>query len=266
MQAANPPTSNRLQEQLTRLPLMWFSLAFLAGIVLAKLVSLPTSVRVPPGGEIRLATEWIWVGLSILFLVPALFTRFFPPLVSLRATLPSHPSAFLPSTLLRASLHPFTFVLLFALFLGAARYQLSVPDFDANHIAFYNDRDYDLLIAGTVVEPPDYRDNYTNLRLDVEKVDTGDRDLIVHGLILVRATNNQEFHYGDRLRLRGKLQTPPENEDFSYRDYLAAQHIHSYMSSGEVTVLPGKGGNPISTALYTVKDRSLDNIYRMFPD
>jgi competence protein ComEC len=62
------------------------------------------------------------------------------------------------------------------------------------------------------------------------------------------------------------LKTPPENEDFSYRDYLAAQQIHSYMSSAEVTVLPGKGGNPISAVLYAIKEKSLDNIYRMFPD
>ena len=239
MQAATPSTSSRIQEQLTQLPLMWFSLAFLAGIVLASLVSL---------------SIWIWTGLSILFLVLALFIRFLPPLASLRTT---HSSFYL---------HPFTFVLFFALFLGAARYQLSIPEFDAFHIAYYNDRDYDMLITGTLVEAPDYRDNYTNLRLDVEKVDTGDRDLPVHGLILVRASNNQIFHYGDRLRLRGKLKTPPENEDFSYRDYLAAQHIHSYMSSAEVTVLPGKGGNLISAALYAIKQKSLDNIYRMFPD
>src|SRR5687768_10024190 len=64
----------------------------------------------------------------------------------------------------------------------------------------------------------------------------------------------------------------PENEDFSYRDYLAGQHIHSYMSSAEVTVLPvlpGKGSNPISallSRLYKIKEKSLDNIYRLFPD
>jgi competence protein ComEC len=230
--------TSRLQEQLTRLPLIWFSLAFLAGIVLASLISL---------------SIWIWAGLSIFFLVLALFIRFIP-LFAFRA----HPLSFV--------FQPFTFILFFALFLGAARYQISIPKFDAFHIAFYNDRDYDLLITGIVAEPPDYRDNYTNLRLDVEKVDTGDRDLPVHGLILVRASNNQIFHYGERLRLRGKLKTPPENEDFSYRDYLAAQHIHSYMSSAEVTVLPGKGGNPISTVLYAIKEKSLDNIYRMFPD
>ena len=238
MQAANPPTTSRIPEQLmTHLPLMWFSLAFIAGIILASLVSLPV---------------WVWVAFSIVFLSLAFATRIFQRPFAIQS--------------LSFSLHPFPFILLCALCLGAVRYQLSIPKFDAFHIAFYNDRDYDLLITGTVIEPPDYRDNYTNLRLSVSAVDTGDGDLEASGLLLVRVSNNQTFHYGDRLRLRGKLQTPPENEEFSYRDYLAAQHIHSYMSSAEVTTLPDKGGNPISSALYALRDRSLENIYRMFPD
>ena len=248
MQAANPPTSaSQLQDQLTtHLPLMWFSLAFLAGIVLGSLFSL---------------SFWVWMVLSVLFLLLAFSTRFFPRVKQLGATL-SPPI----SKSLSFILHPFHLILLVALFLGAARYQLSVPDFDAFHIAFYNDRDYDLLITGTLIEPPDYRDNYTNLRVSVKAVDTGDGDLAASGIILVRASNNQTFHYGENIRLRGKLKTPPENEDFSYRDYLAAQHVHSYMSTAVVTVLPGNGGNPLSVALYGIKERALANIYRMFPD
>jgi competence protein ComEC len=161
---------------------------------------------------------------------------------------------------------PFTFVLFFGLFLGAVRYQYSVPKFDAFHIAFYNDREYDLLITGTLAEPPDYRDTYTNLRVEVTDVDTGDGDLPVSGLILVRASNNNTFEYGQRIRLRGKLKTPPENEDFSYRDYLAAKNIHSYMTSAVITVLPGNGGNPIYRALFAFKEKSFNNIYRLFPD
>src|SRR5215207_7616883 len=236
MQAVNPPTSSRVQEQLTtRLPLMWFSLAFLAGIVLASLVPLHI---------------FVWLALTIFAILLLILSRILVPRFNL--------SSFFFS--------PFAFVLLLALFLGAARYQFSVPRFNAFHIAFYNDRDYDLLITATPSEPPDYRDNYTNLRVDVSNVDTGDGDLPAEGLLLVRVSNNQVFHYGEILRLRGKLKTPPESEDFSYRDYLAAQHIHSYMSSAEVTILPGTGGNPFSRAMYTLKDRSLANIYRLFPD
>jgi competence protein ComEC len=236
MQAAAP---NRIPPQLTAsFPLVWVSLAFLSGIVLAKYSSL---------------SLWVWVALAILFLLLAIGSRVF----HLSAFI-SHPSSFL--------LQPFSFILFFSLFLGSARYQLSVPNFDAFHIAFYNDRDYDLLITGTLVEPPDYRDSYTNLRLQVTAVDTGDGDLQANGLLLARVSNNQTFHYGDVLRLRGKLKTPPENEDFSYRDYLAAQGIHAYMSSAEVTILPDKGGNFASAALYTLKEKSLANIYRIFPD
>jgi len=236
MQAANTSTFSRVREQLTtRLPLMWFSLAFLAGIVLARLVSLHI---------------FVWIGLFVIADLLLIASR----LIARR--LPSLPFFF----------SPFAFVLLLALFLGAARYQFSVPRFNAFHIAFYNDRDYDLLVTGTLTEPADYRDNYTNLRVNVTNVDTGDGDLPAEGLLLVRVSNNQVFHYGEILRLRGKLKTPPENEDFSYRDYLAAQHIHSYMSSAEVTVLPGRGGNPFSRAMYTIKDKSLANIYHIFPD
>jgi competence protein ComEC len=187
-------------------------------------------------------------------------------LIILSRILLSHLTPSSHFSLFTSLLSPFTFILLLAFFLGAARYQISVPRFNAFHIAFYNDREYDLLITGTLIEPPDYRDNYTNLRLKVSNVDTGDGNLPANGLLLVRASNNQVFHYGDILRVRGKLKTPPENEDFSYRDYLAAQHIHSYMSSAEVTQLPGRGGNLISTALYEFKDKALSNIYRLFPD
>ncbi len=239
----NPPAASRLQEQLTaQPPLMWISLAFLAGIVLGSLVSISLQ---------------IWLGLALAFIILAILARVF------------HLSSFLfiPSTLLRASLHPFSFILLTALSLGSARYQSTIPNFDAFHIAFYNDRDYDLLITGTVIEPPDYRDDYTNLRLKVRAVDTGDSELpIENSLMLVRVPNNQTYQYGDVIRLRGKSKTPPENEDFSYRDYLAAKNIHSYMTNAEVTVLPDKGGNPITAALYAFKLKSFDNIYRMFPD
>lgn len=233
---ANPSLSSRINQQLTtRLPLVWFSLAFLAGIVFASLVSLHIFT-------------WIILAVSAILLI--VIARI------LSGRFPSLPFIF----------SPFTFVLLFALFLGAARYQFSVPSFNAFHIAFYNDREYDLLITGTLIEPPDYRDNYTNLRVQAKAVDTGDGDLPANGILLVRAPNNLVFHYGENVRLRGQLKTPPENEDFSYRDYLAAQHIHSYMSSAEITVLPGNGGNPFSSTMYALKEKSLTNIYRMFPD
>src|SRR5512138_2524535 len=169
MQPANNPTSGRLQAPLaTRLPLAWFSLAFLAGILLASRVSLHIL---------------IWIGLVFV-------AAFFAALaLVLRWRFPSLPV-----------LIPFVFVLLLGVMFGAARYRASLPRFDAHHIAFFNDREYDLLITGTLIEPPDYRDTYTNLRVSVSKVDTGDGDLPVRGLLLARVSDNQVFHYGEVVR------------------------------------------------------------------
>ena len=220
---------------------MWFSLAFLGGIAFGKTVSL---------------SLWVWVGLAVF----AIFLSILARILSRRLGLSSF------------FYLPFTFILLTALFLGAARYQFSVPKFDAFHIAFYNDREYDLLITGYLAEPPDYRDTYTNLRIRVTAVDTGDGDLPItntllqKSLLLARVSNNQMYEYGEAIRLRGKLKTPPENEDFSYRDYLAAKNIHSYMTNAEVTKLPVNAGNPIKKALFAFKEKSLNNIYRLFPD
>jgi len=207
------------------LPLLWVSLAFIAGILLAKSVSLPLTV---------------WFIFAVLALVATIFLR--------RST----------------------FVLLascsIALFIGAVRYQFTVPTPSISQIAWFNDRNYDMLVTGTLVEPPDIRDTYTNLRLRVEQVDTGTDQFKVSGLLLARVQSNQTYHYGDNVRLRGRLQTPPEDEDFSYRDYLAREGILSYMPSADTTLLPGSGGNPIVAAIYALKEKSLDNTYRLFLD
>jgi competence protein ComEC len=211
------------------MPLLWISLSFLSGIILGYILSLPA---------------WAWI-LLVAF-------------------------AILLSFLLRnidlVKLQPFYLVILPALFLGAWRYQMAQPNINAFHIAFYNDRNYDMLVTGVIDEAPDYRDAYTNLKINVQAVDSGSGDLPVSGVLLARVPENVKYEYGQLVRIRGQLKTPPENEDFSYRDYLAIQGIHSYMSKTEVTILPGNEGDWFFKSVYTFRDVSLKNIYRLFND
>ena len=153
-----------------------------------------------------------------------------------------------------------------AMLLGAARFHFSTHTLNPSDVAWYNDRKYEVLVTGYIVEPPDYRDTYTNLRVEATELDTGKDIFPVHDLLLVRIPPNQTYHYGNIVRLRGKLETPPSNEDFSYQEYLARQGILSYMSSAEVTLLPGNAGNPIIAATYALKEKALDNVYRLFLD
>ena len=217
------------------MPLPWVSLSFIAGIMIASLLAFSANL-------------WLAMMLALLFIV-ILFR-----LLSSTFRLPSF------------ILHPFIFILPISFLCGAWWYQFRQPAIDAFHIAFYNDRDYEILVTGTLAEPPDYRDTYTNLHIKVEAVDSGSGDLPAYGAVLVRVPTLVKYEYGERVRVRGDLKTPPEDEEFSYRDYLAREGIHSYMSIADVTVLPGNGGNLFFVQVYKLKDKLLEHTYRLYHD
>lgn len=236
MQTSNPPASQPFETLPVFLPLMWISLAFLAGILVGDQVVSLTST---------------WVLLMVAALALALFIR-------LLARRRAHPERL--STLFLVALS------LAAFFLGGVRLRSTIPRVDANYIAWYNDRNAELLITGTIADPPDVRDTYTNLRLNVTTVNTGDEDLPVHGLILARVPPGQDWQYGDIVRVRGRLQTPPSNEAFSYQDYLARQGIRAYMPSAEATLLPFTGGDPLLRRIYQFKTIAVGHVYQIFPE
>lgn len=229
------------------MPLVWISLSFILGIIAASLLSLSANL-------------WLGFGLALLFVL----------VLTLLALSTDNPvSRFFSHLQIDRSflmLNPLPYALPVIFFFGGWWYQFRQPVIDSFHVAFYNDRTYEVLVTGTLADAPDYRDTYTNLQIQVEAVDSGSGDLTTHGLLLVRVPALETYEYGQRVRVRGLLQTPPENEEFSYRDYLARQGIHSYMSKSEVTVLPGNGGNRFFVQVYKLKDTLLKNIYRLYHD
>jgi len=235
MQTNNQEAPSKFINLTAWMPLLWLSLAFIAGILLAGQLTLPV----------------------LVWLILADVTLFF--LVLLRVLSARIHTSITPLLLLSSAL-------LVIFFLGAARFQSIIPHIDAHYIAWYNDRDYELLATGTLTDPPDERDTYTNLRVNVTGINTGDETLPVQGLILARLPPGGDWHYGDVVRLRGHLKTPPENEDFSYQDYLARQGIRAYMPDASATRLPFTGGNPILRLVYTFKEKAIDHVYRIFPD
>jgi competence protein ComEC len=233
------------------MPLLWLSLAFLGGILLAE------SIRIPTPGWCLLAL------LAMVPLIPPLSRRLSPRLGSRLAQLP-HPLQLSPLT--------FYLLLIICLSAGAIRYQLSQPKYNQAFIASYNDLGTVSTIEGVIASPPDVRDTYVNLRLEVDQLavmmnEGGQAEFTpVHGLLLARLPAASAYIYGDRLQLEGKLVTPPENEDFSYRDYLANHGIYSYIAYPSATLLEQGKGTPILAALYNFRQHSLDLIYSLYPD
>ncbi len=261
MQNSDQPTPSAFEKLTAFLPLMWLSLSFLSGIVVANQIHLSRSywlalansvlpLQIPLNRGLWLVLAGIVTLISFIIFI----LRFFRS--RLRSKLFKRPS----STLLLIFLSVSVF------FLGAARYHSTIPFVDAHYISWYSDREYEVLVTGVVVSPPDERDTYINLRVDTNEVNTGDETLRVHGLILARLAPTGNWHYGDEVRLRGYLKTPPSGEGFSYQDYLARQGIRAYMPDAEATLLPFVGGNSLLRLVYAFKEQAVTRIYQILPD
>ena len=162
---------------------------------------------------------------------------------------------------------PISLLIIF-LVLGAVRYQAQLPKITPGFISWYNDSGEEYVVEGVLVEPPDERDRYTNLRVKVDRLHPINEPFFtpVDGLVLARVPPLGDYRYGDRLRLEGALESPPELEGFSYREYLARQGIHTYMSRAAAHTLLRNRGNPVLLTIYTLRERALDTLYLLFPD
>ncbi len=153
-----------------------------------------------------------------------------------------------------------------AMGLGGARYVTAVPALNNSHIAYYNDADK-LTLAGLVVDEPDVRDRFVNLRVRVDSLTLPDgTPQPVTGDILVRTFRFPIIAYGTRLELQGRLETPPEWEDFSYKDYLARQNIYSLLNTPHVTILAEGEGSLLYHAIFAFKAQAQAAVNRLVPD
>ena len=159
------------------------------------------------------------------------------------------------------------FILALAAILGALRFNLAQPHFDQASLATYNDQLKPVAVEGVVAAEPDVRDVYTNLRVEADKLAITDQPTrTVRGLVLVQAPPFTDFRYGDRVRADGKLQTPTDSGDFSYREYLARQGVYSIMSRPHLTVLARDQGFAPLAWLFAFKARAKKVIAQILPE
>jgi competence protein ComEC len=198
----------------------------------------------------------LWLGLGGALVVLALAGR--------RA----HPRLRIPGLRLsRPPPLPFT-VLFLAALAGGVRYQAAQPRLEPGFIAWYNDTGNEMVVVGVVRQPADRRDTYVNVQVAVERARPA-QDIFhtaVRGTLLARLPPQGDWRYGDRLVLRGVLETPPADEAFSYRDYLARRGVYSLMPDASAALLESGQGQPFLAAVYALQSRALESVYSLYPD
>jgi len=150
--------------------------------------------------------------------------------------------------------------------LGAGRFLLAVPRFDQTSLATYNDAGWVTFEGVVVGEPDEREGytNLRVRAGQLTLPDGTQRE--VDGLVLVKANRYPQRHYGDRVQVEGLLETPPVFEGFSYREYLARQGVYSLIQRAQVTLWAENQANPILYHLFTFKRRAQATIASILPE
>ena len=153
---------------------------------------------------------------------------------------------------------------IFALLGGGLHFPSSLPPADEHSLRFYNDKGT-VEIQGMVAEEPDIRDRSCLLTFSASEITVNGEKEEVSGTALIRVPRYPAYRYGDILKITGKLETPPQFEDFDYKSYLARQGIYSVIYYPGVEVLDrGQGLKPLQW-IYSLRERLSASLARALP-
>ena len=154
---------------------------------------------------------------------------------------------------------------LFALLGGSLRFQSSLPMVDEHHLQFYNNQEV-VEIKGIVCNDPEIEDKTSVFHLSAYELEIDGAKKEITGKALVRVPRYHEYHYGDTLKVTGKLETPQQFDDFDYKSYLARQGIYSIIYYPETETLDtGKGSKPLAW-IYSLRNRFSQSLSLALPE
>ncbi|MBI4054413.1 MAG: ComEC/Rec2 family competence protein [Candidatus Doudnabacteria bacterium] len=158
-----------------------------------------------------------------------------------------------------------TLALMVVLFgFGAFYFNFRQVKIDQAHIASFNDSGK-ITWEGTVTEEPDWRGNKVNLTIAATKMSVPKEQAIV-GRVLVTVAPYPEYAYGQKLVIVGTLETPFEEENFSYKRFLAKDRIFSVSFYPKMKALPGEGGNFLKKRLLNFKAAFMERLNQIIPE
>ncbi|MCK4454202.1 ComEC/Rec2 family competence protein [Candidatus Parcubacteria bacterium] len=121
------------------------------------------------------------------------------------------------------------------LFLSTGIYRQGIAELKAinNELRKYNDLEESIILIGEVIKEPDVRDSNTKLTVRIKE-----------GKVLITTRRYPQYQYGDKLEIKGKLESPKVFEDFNYKDYLAKDKIYSVMYYPAIKKIGGDPSSP----------------------
>lgn len=145
------------------------------------------------------------------------------------------------------------FLMLTGLSLGIWRVNIAEIRVTSQRLSYFNDQV--LEIVGTINGEPDVRIDHTKLVIESEQIIKDEQAYEVSGKILIKKNLYPEYEYGDKLKIQGKIQSPPEFDGFDYESYLARYGIYSVSYFPRISKIGEGGGSRIHTYILKIKNR-----------
>jgi competence protein ComEC len=112
--------------------------------------------------------------------------------------------------------------------------------------------------SGLIIDEPEMKEYSQKLVIELEESQEKVK-------VLVTAPMGEDFKYGDKVKIKGKL-VEPENfttdtgKEFDYINYLKKDGIYFLINYAEVEVLSSGNGNIIKSKLFAFKEKFLEKI------
>ena len=135
--------------------------------------------------------------------------------------------------------------------------------------AAFDDNAPQVTVVGFVSNFPTVDDGRQEVVVSVRAVrpPAGDVWQEVAGQARLVTAARPRYQYGQPVEVSGRLATPPDFEDFSYREVLARRGIHSHFYDAQVVVLDGPSeGAAWRRWLYEVRSRAMTLIEQQLPE
>lgn len=156
---------------------------------------------------------------------------------------------------------------------GAVRYDWHKATLDKESLSAFNNTG-ELQIEGVITTDPVAKGSFVDFRLAVVRVRTDEgwqkaegaaQTRARPGRALIQEREQPYFKYGDRVRIYGELEEPPQFEDFDYRQYLARQGVSSSIVAYSSELLETDQSSRIRAVAYSVRSALSDSLDGAMP-
>ncbi len=143
-------------------------------------------------------------------------------------------------------------VCLVLLALGIWQHQQAELQIKNSELRGFSDKKESIVLIGIVSKEPDIRETNVKLTVEVEQIKLSESYFqhIVNEKALVTTSRFPEYEYGDKLKIKGKLRTPPVFDNFNYQDFLTKQGIYSVVYWPEIELLNQKNYRGPTSLIY----------------